>query len=302
MKTNVVVIGGTGMLGGELVDALPRAGLKAIVSARPEMDITRPDTLKGALTGVAAAGLVINCAAYTAVDKAEAEPEAAYAVNRQGPANLAEECRRAGLPLIHISTDYVFDGKSTRPYREQDPVNPINVYGLSKEQGEEAIRSRLAQHFIVRTSWLYGTRGQNFVKTILRLGLEREELTVVCDQYGCPTWTFDLAACLVRLSQLILSGSANSLWGTYHFCGKGPTTWFDFASAILAEAQTNQSAALRVARVLPVGTSQYPTAAPRPAYSVLDCSKIEAVLGFSPPAWSQSVSRCVRQLLVGAGA
>ncbi|MGC9194695.1 MAG: dTDP-4-dehydrorhamnose reductase [Syntrophobacteraceae bacterium] len=302
MNSNIVVIGSTGMLGAELVEALNRAGLKAIALARSEMDITRPETLKGALARVASTGLLINCAAYTAVDKAETEPEAAFAANREGPANLADECRRVGLPLIHVSTDYVFDGKSTRPYREQDPVNPINIYGLSKQQGEDAIRSRLAEHIIVRTSWLYGTRGKNFVKTILKLGFERDELTVVCDQYGCPTWTYDLAACLVRVSQRILSRSAEKLWGTYHFCGKGPTTWFDFASAILAEAERNQSGPGGVARVLPVATSQYPTAAARPVYSVLDCSKIEAALGVSPPAWNQSVARCVRLLLEGAGA
>lgn len=299
MNSNIAVIGSRGMLGAELFDALNRAGLKAIALARPQMDITRPETLRGPLAELASPGLVINCAAYTAVDKAETDPESAFAVNREGPANLADECRRVGLSLIHISTDYVFNGKSTRPYGEQDPVNPINIYGKSKLQGEEAIRSRLAEHIIVRTSWLYGTRGRNFVKTILKLGLERDELSVVCDQYGCPTWTYDLAACIVRLSERILEGSADALWGTYHFCGKGTATWFEFASAVLAEAQRYQSCRGGIAGVLPVATSQYPTAAARPVYSVLDCSKIETALGVSPPDWRQGVEHCVRQLLEG---
>lgn len=300
MNRKVVVIGSAGMLGADLVEALQCAGLKTVALARPEMDITSPESVRVALGRIAASGVAINCAAYTAVDKAEAEPEAAFAANRDGPANLADACRRVGIPLIHISTDYVFDGRSRRPYKEDDPVHPMNVYGLSKQQGEEAVRSRLDEHIIVRTSWLYGARGRNFVKTILKLGLERDELKVVCDQHGCPTWSFDLAACLVGLAQRVLSDLKDVRWGTYHFCGKGDTTWYDFASAILNVAERRQPRPGKVAKLSPVPSSAFPTAAVRPMFSVLDCGKIEAAFGVESPAWERSLVRMIEQLY-GAG-
>ena len=218
------------MLGWEVVAALKNAGLKVAALHSSLIDITKRESVRSVLSRIGSAGLLINCAAYTAVDKAESEPEAAFAVNRDGPANLADECKRLGMPLIHISTDYIFDGKSDHPYREEDAADPLNVYGQSKWEGEEAVRSRLAEHIIVRTSWLYGSRGRNFVKTMLRLGTEREELKVVSDQYGCPTWTFDLAGCLVRIVERALFGSEKVPWGIYHFCGEGITTWYHFAS------------------------------------------------------------------------
>ncbi len=198
------------------------------------------------------------------------------------------------MPLIHISTDYIFNGKSDRPYKEEDAADPLNVYGQSKWEGEEAVRSRLAEHIIVRTSWLYGSRGQNFVKTMLRLGTEREELKVVSDQYGCPTWSFDLAGCLVRIAERALFGSEKVPWGTYHFCGAGITTWYHFASAILDEARRRQSS--RIARVLPVPSSSYPTVAARPMYSALDCGKIGASFGIAPPPWDKSLACVMDQL------
>ena len=285
---NVVVVGSDGMLGWEVVESLKSAGLKVAPLDIPLIDITKRKSVRSVLGGIGSPGLLINCAAYTAVDKAESEPEAAFAVNRDGPANLADECKRLGIPLIHISTDYVFNGKSDRPYREEDASDPMNVYGLSKWEGEEAVRSLLARHLIVRTSWLYGSRGRNFVKTMLKLGTEREELKVVSDQYGCPTWSFDLAGCLVRVGQRALSGSEEVPWGTYHFCGEGITTWYHFALAILDEARRRQSA--RIARVSPVPSSSYPTAAARPRYSALDCGKIVASLGIAPPPWKMSIA------------
>ena len=296
MKRNIIVTGSAGMLGADLLEALEGAGLRAAAMGRSEMDITRPESVRSALGRIAAPGLLINCAAYTAVDKAESEPEAAFAANRDGPANLANECRMLGIPLIHVSTDYVFDGKSSLPYKEEDPVNPINVYGASKQQGEEAVRSGLAEHIIVRTSWLYGVRGRNFVKTILKLGLERDELKVVCDQHGCPTWSFDLADCLVGIANGVLSDSRERRWGTYHFCGKGSTTWYEFASAILIEAERRKTIPREVATVSPVPSSEYPTAAVRPMHSILDCAKIEAAFGVSPPRWQESLARCVDRL------
>jgi dTDP-4-dehydrorhamnose reductase len=287
-KTNgcVVVVGNNGMLGWEVVESVKKAGLEVAALDIPFIDITNGENVRSVLDRINYPRLLINCAAYTAVDKAESEPEAAFAANRDGPANLAGECKRLGIPLIHISTDYVFNGKSDRPYKEEDTADPLGVYGRSKWEGEEAVRSRLAKHIIVRTSWLYGSRGQNFVKTILRLGKEREELKVVSDQYGCPTWAFDLAGCLARIAERSLSGKVS--WGTYHFCGEGVTTWYDFASAILDEARGRQSS--RIARVLPVPTSAYPTVAERPQYSALDCSKIGAGFDIKPPPWEKSLS------------
>ena len=285
---NVVVVGSGGMLGWEVVESLKSAGLKVAALDIPFIDITKRESIRSVLGGIGSPVLLMNCAAYTAVDKAESEPEAAFAVNRDGPANLADECERLGIPLIHISTDYVFNGKSNRPYLEEDAADPLNVYGLSKWEGEEAVRSRLARHLIVRTSWLYGSRGQNFVKTMLKLGKEREELKVVSDQYGCPTWSFDLAGCLVRIGERALAGSEEVPWGTYHFCGEGITTWYHFALAILDEARRRES--VRIAVVSPVPSSSYPTVAARPMYSALDCGKIEASLGIAPPPWEKSLA------------
>jgi dTDP-4-dehydrorhamnose reductase len=294
MNCNVVVIGSKGMLGWELVELLKSVGFNVSALDIPQVDITDRESVRSVLDGIAAPRLLINCAAYTAVDKAESEPEAAFAANRDGPANLAAECGRLGIPLIHISTDYVFNGKSDHPYKEDDAADPINVYGLSKWEGEEAVRSRLAEHIIVRTSWLYGARGQNFVKTMIRFGAEREELKVVSDQYGCPTWSVDLAGCLVRISERIVSGTAKVPTGTYHFCGAGITTWFDFASAILDGVRCRQST--RIARVSPVPTSSYPTVAVRPKYSALDCGKIQACLGIEPPPWERSLAGLMDEL------
>jgi len=290
----IVVVGNNGMLGWEVVESLKRAGLQVAALDIPIIDITKGQSVRSVLGGIDAPLLLINCAAYTAVDKAESEPEAAFAANRDGPANLADECKRLGIPLIHISTDYVFNGKSDRPYKEEDAADPLGVYGWSKWEGEEAVRSRLAEHAIVRTSWLYGSRGQNFVKTILRLGTEREELNVVSDQYGCPTWAFDLAGCLVRIAQRALSGLEKVPWGTYHFCGEGVITWYEFASAILEEARARQSS--RIARILPVPTSSYPTVAERPMYSALDCAKIRKGFGISPPPWKKSLAGVMDEL------
>jgi dTDP-4-dehydrorhamnose reductase len=294
---NIVVVGRRGMLGSEVVESLESAGFTVAALGSPEIDITKRESVHSALSGIRSPRLLINCAAYTAVDKAESESETAFAVNRDGPANLADECDRLGIPLIHISTDYVFNGESDRPYKEEDAADPRNVYGRSKWEGEEAVRSRLAEHIIVRTSWLYGSRGQNFVKTMLRLGREREELNVVSDQYGCPTWSFDLAGCLVRIAERALSGSKETPLGTFHFCGEGVTTWYEFALAILDGARRRESS--RIARVSPVPSSSYPTVAVRPMYSALDCSKIEASFGIAPPPWEKSLVRLMDELSQG---
>lgn len=285
---NIIVLGSRGMLGWEVVECLKKAGFGVAALNSSLVDITKSESVHSALGEIGSPGLLINCAAYTAVDKAETEPGAAFAINRDGPANLANACTALGIPLIHISTDYVFNGKSDHPYEEEEAADPVNVYGLSKWEGEEAVRSRLARHIIVRTSWLYGARGTNFVKTMLRLGREREELKVVSDQFGCPTWTFDLAGCLVRIAESALLSPERVPWGVYHFCGEGVTTWYNFASAILNGARQREKAG--IARVLPVPSSAYLTVAARPKNSALCCDKIRASFGISPPPWKISLA------------
>jgi dTDP-4-dehydrorhamnose reductase len=296
---NIVVVGRRGMLGRDVVGSLKNTGLTVAALDSTVIDITKRESVHSVLSRISAPRLLINCAAYTAVDKAESESEAAFAVNRDGSANLADECERLGIPLIHISTDYIFNGESDRPYKEEDAADPLNVYGRSKWEGEEAVRSRLAEHVIVRTSWLYGFGGANFVKTMLRLGRERDELEVVSDQYGCPTWSFDLAECLVRIAERVLLGSEDASWGTFHFCGEGVTTWYEFALAILDEARRRESSG--IARVSPVPGSSYPTVAVRPRYSVLYCGKIEVSFGIRPPPWEKSLARLMDKFYKSSG-
>jgi len=196
--------------------------------------------------------------------------------------------------LIHISTDYVFDGTARSPYPETAQANPLSVYGKSKWEGEERVRSRLKEHIIIRTAWLYGVHGHNFVKTIIRLAREREELRVVADQYGCPTWTGDLADALVRVANAAMAPEKKDIWGTYHFCGAGVTTWHGFAEAIVGNAAGREL--LRTARVVPITTMEYPTAAHRPAWSVLDCHEMGRVFGITPPAWQLGLDKMMEEL------
>jgi dTDP-4-dehydrorhamnose reductase len=237
--------------------------------------------------------ICINTAAYTAVDKAESDAAGAFAVNRDGVASLAEACRAVDMPLIHLSTDYVFAGTASRPYREEEPTAPLGIYGRSKWEGEEAVRAIHRKHLIVRTAWLYGHHGTNFVKTMLRLARERQVLQVVHDQHGCPTWTRDLAGALTVMCQRLAYAQDDGVWGTYHFCGAGQTTWYDFARAIFAEVSPSET--LRVERVEPIPTTAYPTPARRPAYSVLDFSKIHAVFGITPRPWRDSLHDCMQE-------
>ena len=289
----VLVIGGYGMLGRDLIRVLETSGFNPLGWDLDHIDITSPVDVQAKLPD-AGADLVINCAAYTAVDRAETDADPAFAVNRDGVAHLAESCAALHIPLIHISTDYVFDGNADRPYREDDTTNPIGVYAISKWEGEEALRERLEQHLIVRTAWLYGVHGHNFVKTILRLASEREEIRVVADQHGCPTWTMDLAAALVAMARKIISDRSGVPWGTYHFCGGGQTTWHKFAEAIVALGRRWQD--LQVQRVAPITTADYPVPARRPPWSVLDCGKISAAFGVTPRPWQGALETMMREL------
>ena len=236
--------------------------------------------------------LVINLAAYTAVDRAESQPEAAWAVNCAGAAHIAAACAETATPLIHLSTDYVFDGRKAGSYREDDAVEPLGVYGRSKEAGERAIRVALSDHLILRTAWVFGAFGANFVKTMLRLATERPALRVVADQRGCPTAAGDIAAALIAVAGQIESGEVS--WGTYHFVGDEAISWHGFAEAILDTAAPRLASRPRVEAIT---TDQYPTPARRPMNSVLDCRKIGSAFGISCPPWRTALAGVIRELL-----
>jgi dTDP-4-dehydrorhamnose reductase len=240
-------------------------------------------------------GFVINAAGYTAVDKAEDDKEAAFAVNRDGAGFVAAAAKAAGVPVIHLSTDYVFDGRKQAPYRETDPTNPLNVYGESKLAGEIAVASSTSNYVILRTSWVCSPIGHNFVKTMLRLARDRDEITVVDDQWGCPTFAADLAAVIISIGDKLVSADDSSrLCGIYHAAGAGETTWYRFAREIMAQSAAKGGPACRVRAI---ASSEYPTRAKRPAYSCLDCSKIKRVFDISPPRWQISLQACLDLLI-----
>ena len=288
----LAIIGSNGQLGWELVRQGARRGVQILALDFPEIDISDPVSIDRGF-GSAPIEFVINAAAYTAVDRAETEPQAAYAVNRDGPANLALKCRALDVPLIHVSTDYVFDGTKEGAYTETDEVAPLGIYGESKAAGEADVRKHLPRHFIVRTAWLCGVHGHNFVKTMLRMGREKEFLRVVNDQFGCPTFAADLAGAILEMA---VQTNTNEIapWGTYHYCGKGKTTWHAFAEAVLEIAGGYEKFAVK--QVLPISTAEYPTPVRRPANSVLDCTKIEERFGIRRQPWRQSLIEMMGRL------
>jgi dTDP-4-dehydrorhamnose reductase len=291
----ILLTGANGQVGWELSSRSGQQGFEVLALGRSDLDITDQVSVRRQVnrSGVS---LVVNAAGYTAVDQAESEPELAFAVNRDGPAYLASACEKVGIPLVHISTDYVFDGQKQESYLVSDPVSPMGVYGKSKAAGEGAVREHLPEHVILRTSWIYGIRGDNFVKTMLRLGREREVVHVVADQYGCPTYAADLAEAILRIAAHVLEGRQVH-WGTYHYCGQGVTSWHGFAEAIFNLAR--KYIPLKVKKTEAVTTAAYPTAAKRPANSVLDCSLFRSHFGFAPKPWNESLARMLDQVLSG---
>lgn len=291
---SILLIGSQGQVGQELQSSLLPYGQVTEIS-RAEADLCDPESLRPIIRSYAPS-IVINAAAYTAVDRAESEPELADRVNHWSPKVMAEECDRLGSSLIHISTDYVFDGHHHRPYREDDPTQPLSVYGSSKLAGEQAIQQVGCHHAIVRTAWVYGVGGKgNFVKTMLRLGKEREEIRVVADQIGTPTFAADLAQAISQLAPLIASKINPQPSGIYHYTNSGVASWYDFAVAIFEEARALDYP-LTLQRVVPITTADYPTPAHRPPYSVLDYGKISASLGTYPPYWRQSMRLMLQEL------
>jgi len=282
----ILVTGSKGQVGWELKNRGASQGLTIIGVDIEEVDIADKQAVEE-LVGDVAADLVVNAAAYTAVDAAEENVEIAFNVNRDGPANLATACLVAGTPLIHISTDYVYGGDQEGAYREDDPMAPLGVYAQSKAEGDQAVFRVLTEHIILRTAWVYGVHGHNFLKTMLRLGQERERLSVVNDQTGCPTDAADLAEAILNIAQQTRQRN-NFPWGTYHFCGGGETTWHGFAREIFRQAGRYET--FKVKSVEPVPTSAYPTPARRPANSVLDCSKIIRSFNIVPRPWEESLA------------
>jgi dTDP-4-dehydrorhamnose reductase len=289
---DVVILGSGGQLGWELVRQGRGRGLKISFMDFPEIDISDASSVREALSPLKA-GLIVNAAAYTAVERAEEEPEAAFAANREGPANIAAVCREKDIPLVHFSTDFVFNGEKKGAYREDDPVAPLSAYGRSKAAGETALREMLPRHLILRTAWLYGVHGPNFVKTILKLARERKVIRVVADQHGCPTYAADLAGAVIEVAGRFLGGG-RVIWGTYHYGGGGSATWHGLAEAVVEIAGRYET--FQVKKVEPITTAEYPMAARRPANSVLDCSRIAERFGIRPRPWRESLAEMIERL------
>jgi dTDP-4-dehydrorhamnose reductase len=294
MASSILVAGANGQLGRELLWRAPARGFATTGRARAELDITDQAAVERAIDE-AEADLVVNAAAYTAVDQAEKEPERAHAVNAIGPRLLARACAARGLPLIHVSTDYVFDGAKSAGYVEDDPVAPLGVYGESKEAGERAIREELAEHVILRTAWVYSAHGRNFVLTMLQLAAQQDVLRIVGDQYGSPTAAGDLADAVLTIAAR-LDGSPGQ-FGTFHYAGAGVTNWAGFARGVmelcLPEGQP-------VPLVIPITTAEFPRPARRPANSVLLCGKIGHVYQIEPRPWREALAEVGREIAAGA--
>ncbi len=285
----VLVTGARGQVGFELRRTLATLG-EVVAVALPEIDLADLDAVRACVREVKPQ-LVVNAAAYTAVDKAEADPDLAMRINGDAPGVLAEEAKRLGAPIVHFSTDYVYDGAKAGLYVEDDATNPLNVYGRTKLAGDQAVIASGAAHLILRTSWVYGARGGNFFLTMRRLAAEREELRVVSDQTGAPTWCRMLAQ---ATAQIIATCGTPATFaeksGVYHLTAGGQTTWFGFASAIVEHARA--SGLSRIPRLVPITTAEYPLPASRPANSILSNRKIAQTFGVTMPAWDHAFALC----------
>ncbi|WP_010483318.1 dTDP-4-dehydrorhamnose reductase [Pseudomonas sp. S9] len=290
----VLITGAHGQVGHELVRLAP-AGFTVTGLGSSELDISNLEQVANKASELKPQ-LIINAAAYTAVDKAETDSERAYAVNAKGAENLATAAAKLGVPLLHISTDYVFSGDASAPYKETDPTNPSGVYGASKLAGEQAVAKHCTQHIIMRTSWVFGAHGNNFVKTMLRLAQTRDELGVVADQHGCPTSAASIAKALWALASQY-SNKGNLNWGIYHFSNMPATTWHGFAEAIFSQAVALKQLP-RAPKVNPINTVDYPTPARRPAWSVMDCSLIEEKLTIEQNDWREELAEMLKEIAI----
>lgn len=292
-KTRILVTGGGGQLARSIADAAAAdPGIEAHVAARAELDIADAAGVRAALAHHRP-HVVINCAAYTAVDRAEDEPERALAVNAEAAGALARACAQGALPLVHVSTDYVFDGAKGEPYVETDATRPLGVYGRTKLEGERRVIAAGPRHVILRTAWVHSPHGANFVKTMLRLARERDCVNVVGDQRGTPTYAPHLADAILAIARRMHRAPEDFPWGVYHAAGTGETTWAGLARHVFECARVH---ALADAQVRDIATSEYPTRAARPANSRLDCSALESALGLRLPHWREGVEACVAAL------
>jgi dTDP-4-dehydrorhamnose reductase len=290
----LLIAGWQGQVARALVELAPSApDVEAFAVGRPGLDLCNAATIKRAMTDFQP-DVIINSAAYTAVDKAESERDAAFALNRTGAGLLAEEAAKRGAAIIHISTDYVFDGRKSAPYVETDGVAPQNVYGRSKLQGEQAVRQMNPEHVIARTAWVYSATGSNFVKTMLRLAGDRDSLRVVDDQIGNPTYAPHLAKALLEIARKVRHAPRDDQWGTYHLAGLGDVSWCGFAREVF---RVSAELGGPSASVTPISTADYPTPAARPKNSRLDCNKAEQMFGVALPDWREGVRECVTRLL-----
>ena len=281
----LLILGAGGQVGRALVE---RVGSQGLGCDRAACDITDPAAVTRSLSAPALSA-VVNCAAYTAVERAESDQEAAYAINSEGAGIVARASAARGLPLIHLSTDYVYAGTCVGPHREDEPIAPVNVYGASKAAGDAAVAAGNSAHLLLRVSWVFGVHGANFVKTMLRLGRERDELCVVADQQGGPTEARDIADAIIAMAKASRRAGF-AAWGTYHFAGAPPTSWHGFAQAIFERASG------RSPRLVPIASRDYPTTAAPPLNSTLDCSMIRSVFGLEQPDWRVSLSRVLADL------
>ena len=291
----IIVTGANGQLGSALATQLETTDYGVVLAQRPDFDMMDAVSLQSFVADHNPS-MVVNAAAYTAVDKAESDPETAFAVNESGPAHLAEICHSLGIPLIHFSTDYVFDGSKTGAYLETNSVAPVGVYAKSKAAGEKRIRAILPEHIIIRTAWLYGLHGQNFVKTMLKLGRTNSTLRVVDDQVGCPTFAGDLASATLQIVGSVFSGQINA-WGTYHYCNAGATSWHGFAAEIFRLSAQIPSYEMACQTIIPIPTSAYPTPARRPPNSVLDCRLIRDRFSLEIPHWKETLARVLPEMI-----
>jgi dTDP-4-dehydrorhamnose reductase len=286
----ILLFGGNGQLGRELTALATARSVPLRALSHAEADIADTKAVAEAIA-VTRPSVVVNAAAYTRVDRAESEPAAATRANAAGPAVLSAACAGARLPLVHVSTDYVFDGRKNGPYVENDPVAPLGVYGRTKAEGEAAVRRVLTEHLILRTSWVYGVYGHNILKTVLRLAQEHVELRFVADQRGCPTSTADIADAILCAAPRLVAGQR--VRGNYHFAGTGATTWYDFACHVVA---TQAELTGRRPHVVPITTGEYPTPARRPANSELDSTRFAEAFGLRAEHWESRVEDAVQTL------
>jgi dTDP-4-dehydrorhamnose reductase len=282
---NILITGADGQLGQELQLLLKNKEYNVIAVNKAALDVSNKQTVTDFFEKNAV-DIIINCAAYTAVDKAEGEVEKCYSINEEGAENLAEICKKTNAILIHISTDFVFDGSASKPIQETEHTHPLSIYGKSKLAGEQAIAASGCKYIIIRTSWLYSSFGANFAKTILRLAKDRDSLGIVCDQIGSPTYAADLAAVI---GKFILKPNLEGLLGIYHFSNSGVASWYDFAVAIKNIRELSVS-------IKPIETFEYPTPAVRPSYSVLNCRKIKQTLEMEIPHWQESLTKCLSKI------